>query len=151
MFPVLLILWLILSGVFTLSNLIKGIIICSLITWIFWKYLNYSPKRFYSSLKKIGSFFIYVIVLVKEIIVANVKVLFKVWNFKKTEPLLVDFSSSLKSDALKVIVSSSITLTPGTFTVSLKDDTYVVHALDKDLSIGEESCVFFKMASRMED
>ena len=40
---------------------------------------------------------------------------------------------------LRVLLANSITLTPGTITVSLEDDTYVVHALDKDFAvIGEE-------------
>ena len=48
-------------------------------------------------------------------------------------------------------LANSITLTPGTITVSLKDDTYEVHCLDKGLSEGIEDSCFVKLLKEMEE
>lgn len=66
------------------------------------------------------------------------------------EPVLVQFKTDLKSDVSRVTLANSITLTPGTITVSLKEDEYLVHCLDKDLSEGMEDSAFVKRLRRME-
>ena len=47
--------------------------------------------------------------------------------------------------------ANSITLTPGTITVSLSDDEYVVHCLDKELAQGIDSSVFVELLKRIEN
>ena len=66
------------------------------------------------------------------------------------EPVLVTFQTKIKSPFLRVLLANSITLTPGTITVSLEDDTYVVHALDKDFAEGIENSVFVRMLEKAE-
>lgn len=44
-------------------------------------------------------------------------------------PELLVFDTTLEHDLAKVLVANSITLTPGTVTIDLKDDRYLVHAL----------------------
>ena len=48
------------------------------------------------------------------------------------------------------MLANSITLTPGTITVSLEDDTLLVHCLDKTLSEGMEDSEFVKMLEKLE-
>ena len=66
------------------------------------------------------------------------------------EPVLVTFHTTLKSPVLRVILANSITLTPGTITVSLEGDTFVVHALDKDFVEGIEDSVFVRWLQKAE-
>ncbi len=48
------------------------------------------------------------------------------------DPMLMEFRTTLRSDLAKVVVANSITLTPGTVTIDLKGDRYLVHALHPD-------------------
>lgn len=50
----------------------------------------------------------------------------------------------------KVILANSITLTPGTITVSVEGDVFCVHCLDKELAEGIENSVFVQLLERME-
>ncbi len=58
------------------------------------------------------------------------------------EPKLVRFKTNLKSDTLRVILADSITLTPGTITVTLEGEEYLIHCLDKDMAEGMEESEF---------
>jgi multicomponent Na+:H+ antiporter subunit E len=42
----------------------------------------------------------------------------------------------MESDLLKVLYGNSITLTPGTLTVDITHDNYIVHALTKEAAQG---------------
>jgi len=80
--------------------------------------------------------------LVKEIILANILVVKHIWLGNKTiSPTLTTIKTNQKTDIGKVIYANSITLTPGTVTVSLEGDQFMVHALlgelIKDLEAGE--------------
>jgi len=80
--------------------------------------------------------------LVKEIILANILVVKHIWlGNKSISPTLTTIKANQKTDIGKVIYASSITLTPGTVTVALEGDLFMVHALldesIKDLEAGE--------------
>lgn len=46
------------------------------------------------------------------------------------KPAMVKFRADLPSDQAKMILGNSITLTPGTLTVDIEDDLFLIHALD---------------------
>ena len=80
--------------------------------------------------------------LIKEIIVANLLVVKHIWlGNKSISPGFTTVTASQKTDIGKVIYANSITLTPGTVTVNLQGDQFMVHALlresIKDLESGE--------------
>ena len=54
------------------------------------------------------------------------------------------------AEAAKVALANSITLTPGTITVSLEGSNLLVHALNKDIADGLEGSIFEKLLARME-
>ena len=150
MFLALLVLWLVFAGSITVSNLVLGALISGLITLFCHFFMGYSSKAFLASLKKLGAMLHYLGVLLLEIIKANVAVLKLVWRKELPKPHMVRFRTGLESNSLKVLVANSITLTPGTYTVVLEDDTYAVHALDVSFNDGQEDNVFFRMAGKME-
>ena len=150
MFLALLVLWLVFAGSITVSNLVLGVLISGLITLFCHFFMGYSIKAFLASLKKLGAMLHYLGVLVWEIIKANIIVIKLIWRKGQPEPNLVHFKSTLKSDAFKVLVANSITLTPGTYTVVLEGDDYAVHALDASLNEGIEENVFFQLTEKME-
>jgi len=71
--------------------------------------------------------------LIKEIILSNILVVKHIWLGNKTiSPTLMTITASQKTDIGKVIYANSITLTPGTVTVNLDGDQFMVHALLRD-------------------
>lgn len=150
MFPILLVLWIVFSGGVAVNTLVIGTVVCALVTVFANRYLGYSSRRFYGSLKKTGKFLGYLVYLMKEIILANLAVIKLVWRRRPVDPVIVRFNSDLKTEKARVLVANSITLTPGTYTVKLEGGHYEVHALDKSLSDGIESCDFFRRAAELE-
>ena len=91
-------------------------------------------------------------VLIKEIVSANLTVCRMILTRKETmEPVIVRVHADLKTETARVILANSITLTPGTITVSLTGQELLVHCLDKSLSEGMEDSVFVKLLQKMEE
>lgn len=151
MFLLFLLAWIIFNGRVTVEIMIFGIVIAGLVFAFICKFMDYSlqkEKRFY---QKIVFLIAYVVLLVKEIIVANLSVIHMILTRNEiVEPIIVKFRTSLKSETLRVILANSITLTPGTITVSLEEDELTVHCLDKSLAEGMEDSMFVKMLEKME-
>ena len=150
MFLVLLFIWLIFAGSLTVSSLLSGVAVSALLTLFCTRFMGYRTGRFLASLGKAGRFFAYLAFLIKEIFVSNIAVLKLIYRGKEPEPRLVRFKSGLKTEGGNVLVANSITLTPGTFTVSLEGDNLTVHALDKSLAEGIEDCAFIQKARELE-
>ena len=150
MFVVLLLLWVILSGNLTAANLGLGAVISALVTFFCSKFMGYDSRRFWKSMKKAPAFLQYLTVLLKEILRENFLVISWIYRKKQPEPTLVRFTSTLESEALRVLVADSITLTPGTYTVKLEGQEYAVHALDDSFQPGIEYSDFFQMAKKLE-
>lgn len=72
---------------------------------------------------------VYVIVLVFNMYVASFKVLWQILR-GRINPGVSHFRTRLRSDIARVLLTSSITLTPGTITLQLDDDHLIVHWLD---------------------
>ncbi len=91
-----------------------------------------------------GRFVKDVLWLLWQVALANVHV-FKLAMTKAGEeaiaPRVVKFKTKLKSDFAKFVFANYFTLTPGTITIQIKGDQYVVHAISemvaKDLLTGE--------------
>ena len=68
--------------------------------------------------------------LMKEVILANITVVKHIWLGNNTiSPTMATITASQKTEVGKVIYANSITLTPGTVTVNLECDQFMVHAL----------------------
>ena len=50
-----------------------------------------------------------------------------------------------------MVLANSITLTPGTLTVSLEGNDLLIHALDRDMARGVDESVFVRHLRRMEE
>ena len=84
----------------------------------------------------------YYVWLIKEIILSNIQVVKHIWlGNKSISPTFATITATQKTEIGKVIYANSITLTPGTVTVNIEDDKFLVHALLKesidDLKSGE--------------
>ena len=143
--------WVIFNGQLTLEIGIIGIFVAALLYAFICKFMGWSPKKDLLLMQYMGSMFCYLFVLIWEIIKANMDTVKMIFTSRyEREPVLVTFHTALKSPVLRVILANSITLTPGTITVSLEGDTFVVHALDKDFVEGIEDSVFVRWLQRAE-
>lgn len=149
MFAALLILWLIFGGV-SVTSLVLSVIVSALITLFASKFMGYSSARMLAGLRKTGRALVYVLFLLKEIVIANIAVIKLIYGGRELEPQLVLFNAGLKSDAARVLLANSITLTPGTMTVDLKGDELWVHSLDRSMNVGIEKSVFAAKAKELE-
>ena len=105
-------------------------------------------KRF---CRNIFLFITYLGVLLKEIFVSNIGVVKSILKKKDTSsPEIVHLHLGIKSKFLNTLIANSITLTPGTITVDLKDDHFIVYCLNKDLMEGFENSTLVRIARRME-
>ena len=94
----------------------------------------------------------YLALLFIEIVKANLQVIRLVLSpVIEVEPCLVRFRTDLRSEAARVALANSITLTPGTLTVSLEGNDLLIHALDRDMARGVDESVFVRHLRRMEE
>lgn len=144
-------LWIIYNGNVTLEICLFGVIIAGAIFAFTCRFMDYSVKKDMQNIKKVLKFFRYACVLVMEIVKANFAVIHMILSEKEeTEPVLVSFSSDMKTSAGRAFLANAITLTPGTITVSLENAEYVVHCLDKELAEGMDDSVFVKLLADLE-
>jgi multicomponent Na+:H+ antiporter subunit E len=88
---------------------------------------------------RFGHAFYYFFWLFYQVVVAGFHVLFVIIRpSMPIKPTMVTFKVDLPSSHAKVILGNSITLTPGTLTVDIKDDTFTIHALDSNSYAGIE-------------
>lgn len=86
---------------------------------------------------RIGKSIYYFFWLIYQILVSGFHVLFVIIRpSMPIKPTMVTFKVDLPSSHAKVILGNSITLTPGTLTVDIEDDTFTVHALDSNSYTG---------------
>jgi len=92
----------------------------------------YKGKRFLN-LQKFRLFSYYVILLIKEIIIASIQVAKIVLARELSiSPRVISFKTRLKSDLSRTILANSITLTPGTLTIEVIGDNFTVHCISED-------------------
>lgn len=146
-------LWVIFNGRITAEIIIAGVLL-SLMLDLFVKRvmkIRLTGATFWKVIKLLPDALIYGIVLLIEIIKANFTIIRLVLAPSiQVEPCLVKFSTPLKTNAARVALANSITLTPGTITVSLDGNSLLVHALDREIAEGLQGSIFERLLARME-
>ena len=72
------------------------------------------------------------VLLFWEIIKANTDVVLRVLGFRSISPIVINLPVPHKTDLGRVIYANSITLTPGTVSIDVKQDCIIVHALSEE-------------------
>lgn len=127
LFFILLIIWLALTSSFSWQELVVGFLISLVLALILHKnYRELGLPPF--GIKRMVFTLLYIIVLFKEIVLANIDVAYRVIHPKMPiTPGIVLIKTALKQDIAKTILANSITLTPGTFTLDIMGDTLLIH------------------------
>ena len=133
--------WILLSARFDYFHLTLGIICSVLVSYLSHDLLSANVrigdirimvKRFFSA----APWFL------GQIFSANLHVAYLALSPRMpVDPQMIRFKTKLESDISWVAMANSITLTPGTITVDIREGEFIVHALDKkvayDLNTGE--------------
>lgn len=144
-------LWLVLNGRITLEIILLGMAVTALMALVLRGLFEYTPKSELLLWRLLPHLVIYLFILIKEIIKANISVLWAVLNPKRPlKQALVVFDVGLKHRFTRYLLANSITLTPGTITVREQDGRYTVHCLSREMIDGIESGPFVRALERME-
>lgn len=151
MFLLFFLIWVIFNGQLTWEIAAFGAVIAGVMYLFICKFMGYKPEMDLILCRKFFLILQYVFVLVKEIIKANYAVIKMILSSRyEIEPAIVRFKTDLKTTPARILLANSITLTPGTITVSLEGDEYVVHCLDKELAKGINSSIFVTLLKQLE-
>ena len=151
MFILFFVIWVIFNGQITTEVVLFGLAVAAAVYAFSCKYMGWSPKKDLWLLKKSGLIVQYLFLLLSEIIKANVATIRTMVSYEKEpHPVLVRFRTRLQGKLVRVLLANSITLTPGTITVSLKDDELTVHCLDESMSEGLENSSFERLLLKIE-
>lgn len=123
-------LWMLLEGRWTVEIVLTGIVLSTLVYLFCWKFLDYSPRREWAVIRRIPRAVGYLFWLIGQIFVSGFMTISRIWSGREVRPHLVSFRSALRTDPGRVLLSQSITLTPGTLTVDQRNGRFLVHALD---------------------
>ena len=144
------VLWLMLSGYFTPLILGLGIASCALVGWLSHRMALDDREGFPVELL-VGAV-PYWIWLLKEVFVANLQVARIILApGLPISPKFFTAPASQKTDLGKVIFANSITLTPGTISVEVKENTILVHTLSADFAWVEQSCEMDARVAALEE
>lgn len=135
-------LWLLLSGHFGAFLLSLGALSCVFVAWVSEKLdlfsKDFSTLKFNLKLPGFLPWFIF------EVIKSNIDVSLRILHPKlPIEPNIITLDASQHSDLATAIYANCITLTPGTYSLDLDENSIEVHSLTKivaqDLQTGEMS------------
>ncbi len=135
-FILLLITWFLLNGKYDLITLGIGVLISLFISLVFcykcdiFSEMNFTPKG-------IIYLIAYIFFFLKELIKSNFDIARRVISPSlPINPGIVEVETTLKSKLGRLVLANSITLTPGTLTVKITDNTLFIHCVNvKDTDI----------------
>ena len=144
--------WVIFNGRLTLEIALFGIAVAGAVFAFICKFMDYSWRKEKRLYRLVPALVQYALCLIREIVTANLTVRRMILTRKEImEPVIVRVRTDLKSELCRVILANSITLTPGTITVSMTDRELLVHCLDESLSEGMEDSVFVRLLQKLEE
>jgi multicomponent Na+:H+ antiporter subunit E len=135
-------LWLLLSGHYDPFHIGLGIFSVAMVLILTWKLAIFPATKLgsdvwtvlYKNIRwKRG--LAYPFILALNILKANFQVAALVLDPKmRIDPILMRFKTTYETDAAKIVLGNSITLTPGTVTLDIKQKEFFVHALSPGLA-----------------
>ena len=155
-FIVLLLIWVLYNNTFDPLIIGLGVVLSLFVSIVFCGHCDvfgefkFTPKAFYYTI-------VFLFVFVVELIKSNLDVARRVLSPSlPIRPGIVIVKTKLKSKMARLLLANSITLTPGTLTIDMIDDTLYVHWIDvksEDIEIAtnEIVCKFEKYLNKIYD
>jgi len=125
------IIWLLLSGHYTILILSLGVLSVLTVTWFVWRMdrvdgelavLPMRPRLLY-----------YLLWLMWQVVLSNIDLVRRIWDPSlPIRPTWQRLDIKVTSPLAKMLYANSITLTPGTLTTDVRQDHFMVHSLTSD-------------------
>jgi multicomponent Na+:H+ antiporter subunit E len=115
---------------FSYSELLAGIVVSLTVSLIFRKYhgIRFDAKL---PLRIVRYAMMFLPIFIIEMVKANIDVALRVLNPRlPLKPGFVEVKTNLKKDTSRLFLANSITLTPGTLSLDVKDDRIFVHWIE---------------------
>lgn len=130
LFFIMMVTWLVLSGHFTFFFILTGMVCSGVCVWL----VSLLPQeKEMLHLKSWWRFPGYVLWLLKEIVVSSIEVALQVWKPEMAiSPGYAFVPTRQGTDTGRVIYANSITLTPGTVSITVQPKRIWVHALKQE-------------------
>ena len=123
--------WILLSGKFSFILLLSGIISSLLVSYISHDLLIGNGDMKLGFIRTIR-FIRFLPWLLWQIVLANIDLALRTLHPKMPiNPMLINFKNNLKTDLGMVILANSITLTPGTVTIDVNENEFLVHVISE--------------------
>ena len=123
--------WIFLSGEFSFILLLSGIISSLLVSYISHDLLIGNGDMKLGFIRTIR-FIRFLPWLLWQIVLANIDLALRTLHPKMPiNPMLINFKNNLKTDLGMVILANSITLTPGTVTIDVNKNEFLVHVISE--------------------
>ncbi len=120
-------LWMVLTSNVQVFNIVVGLGVSFSIALLYTKLFTHKAFEFISPVW----FMVYLYVLLKNLILSNIQISKRILRpDMKLSPAIVAVKTNLESDWKKLLLANSITLTPGTLTLDIKDDTLFIHVIE---------------------
>jgi len=127
LFIITLLFWLLITLSLSLDNIIVGVIAALITSLLFGNHFVKGVGKF-AELPRYGWLLLYIFIFLWECIKANFDVAYRVLHpALPIKPGIVKVKLGIKSDIAKTMLANSITMTPGTIAMDVKDDIMYVH------------------------
>lgn len=151
MYFVYFLMWIIFNGKITWEITIFGLVIATLIYAFTCTFLHFSIKKDIFFIRKSLLLVQYVLVLIWMILKANAVVIRMILSpHYQNKPIIINYKTDLQTKTARVLLANSITLTPGTITVSLEENEYTIYCMDKSMANDIDDSVFVKLLRKGE-
>ncbi|MCI5753119.1 MAG: Na+/H+ antiporter subunit E [Clostridiales bacterium] len=145
------VLWLILNARLTWEVAGMGLVLTALFGVFFGCFLDYRPRNELRAWRRFFLMLGYVGLLIREVIKSNLAMIDIVWDKSvPVAPTLITFDVPLQTRFCRMLLANSITLTPGTITVSVDGSRFTVHCLSRSMIEGIESGGIARLLGKME-
>ena len=130
---ILVIVWLLLSGMYEPLMLTFGAISVLISLWLTKRMLRIDKEQY--TFFVTGSLVVFLAKLFIKIVISNIDVTLRILGFKKVESTFITIPVPFDNDVAKVMYANAITLTPGSASVALSDNTLLVHTISEEGAI----------------
>ena len=142
--------WMALNGRATAETALTGAVISALAMGFLCACCDWSWKKEKKAYYVSSMLLAYAGTVILEIVKANRAMLPVVYS-GKTEPVVRVIQTGLKTRLCRMLLSNSITLTPGTITLSCAGKELTVHCLRPEMAAGLDGLVFEKKLLKIEE
>jgi len=119
--------WLILTANLQIANIFIGLGVSFSIALLYLKMFQHTPFKIMNPYWLV----IYILILIKNLIISNIGIAIRIFSRDmKLKPAIIAVKTELDSDWKKLLLANSITLTPGTLTLDIVDDTLYIHTIE---------------------